>query len=901
MNDWMYLWAKTDQENLWHPLMWHMIDSASVAKKLWDHSLSKDTRSMIARVLGLSEEQARDLIAYWISLHDFGKGGPGFQAKSSVCRDRLCQLGTFPFEPMPAQLNQFHGTATTWILLEEIWNQFPPRSPEDQFYRNLAYILGGHHGEIPDTQTIINRLEVRFHLGNKDWSTKRADINAALKAVYHPAETFTIPAERAAQNALLLVLAGMTTTADWIASNSIYFPYEPETTPIDSYVELSEKRAEEALKALGWIGWKAAGEMKPFDKMFPFPPKPLQQSFIDQTEGLESPFIVILEAPTGSGKTESALYLSDQSIQKKQMAGMYIAMPTTATSNQIFSRTTKFLSDRYPDQQINTQLIHGSALFNELVHTIKIKGIAADNTGGSESYENIYVEEWFQPKKKSLLAPFGIGTVDQAFLSVMRCRHFFLRLFGLANKVVIFDEVHAYDVYMTEIFLRLLSWLKMINSSVIILSATLPKESRREMVRAFSGRDLDIPELSAPFPRVTISSEGGTREKSLGAIESRSVALHWISMEQLIPALKEKLKEGGNVAVILNRVNHVIECYEQLKNHFPEEELIVFHSRFPFVWRDEIEKKVLANYGKEGKRPARSIVIATQVIEQSLDLDFDLIISALAPVDLLIQRVGRLHRHSERETPVIRPAAMRKPELWLLKPQEEEAIPNFGKDTFIYERYVLARTWFVLKGRSALVLPGDTDELIEKVYSKNPVEEISPEIQTTLEPDLQKMEGRDAKDHLKVIQQLVAKPGSRIIGNLTNEFREEEDGKLSHSMHVLTRNAEPSVDLICILREENGVEATLAGKRPVTNQRKLEFEEIVSLQKSKVSVSYSTLGDRLEAFETPALWKKTAGLSRAKKVVFCWDPLSRQYVSEPQGVVLDRNLGLIVLKKEEGG
>lgn len=901
MNDWMYLWAKTDQENLWHPLMWHMIDSGSVAKKLWDHSLSKGTRSLIARVLGLSEEQARDLIAYWISLHDFGKGGPGFQAKSTICKDRLSQLGTFPFEPMPAQLDQFHGTATTWILLEEIWSQFPPRSPEDQFYRNLAYILGGHHGEIPDTQTIIRGLEARFHLGNNDWRKKRAEINAALKAVYHPAETFTIPAERDKQNALLLVLAGMTTTADWIASNSDYFAYEPETIPVDSYVQLSEKRAEEALKALGWIGWKATGALKSFHGMFPYPPHPLQQSFIDQTEGLESPFLVILEAPTGSGKTESALYLADQTIQKKQMAGMYIAMPTMATSNQIFSRTTKFLSDRYPDQHINTQLIHGSALFNDLVRTLKIKGIAADAAGGSKNYENIYVEEWFQPKKKSLLAPFGIGTVDQAFLSVLRCRFFFLRLFGLANKVVIFDEVHAYDVYMTEIFLRLLSWLRLINSSVIILSATLPKESRREMVRAFSGRNLDIPELSAPFPRVTAASEGEFLEKSLGEAASRLVALRWFSWEELIPALKEKLENGGNVAIILNRVDHVIECYEQLRNHFPAEELIVFHSRFPFVWRDEIEKKVLANYGKGGKRPKRSIVIATQVIEQSLDLDFDLIISALAPVDLLIQRAGRLHRHDGGKTPLTRPEAMRNPELWLLKPQEEGTIPDFGKDSCVYARYILARTWFVLKDRSALVLPGDTDELIEKVYSKNPVEEISPEIQKKLEPDLQKMEGRDAEDHLKVIQQLVAKPGSRIIGNLTNEFHEEEDGNLSHSMQVLTRNAEPSVDLICILREENGVEATLAGKQPVTNHGKIEFEEIAALQKSKVSVSYSTLRDRLKALETPALWKKTAGLSRAKKVVFHWDPLSLQYVSEPQGVVLDRNLGLIVLKKEEGG
>jgi CRISPR-associated endonuclease/helicase Cas3 len=263
-----------------------------------------------------------------------------------------------------------------------------------------------------------------------------------------------------------------------------------------------------ALNQLGWIGWQPRGEVITFKEMFPgYSPNQVQINVIQLAKDIQSPYLVILEAQTGSGKTEAALYLSDISLQTDEKKGIYFALPTQATSNQMFQRVSKFLARRYPDRDINLHLVHGKALYNPKASAFSISNIWSEI---GEKEGNLHSYSWFLPRKRTLLAPFGVGTVDQTFISVLRSRHFFVRLFGLSHKVLVFDEVHAYDVYMTEVFKNLLHWLRSIGTSVIILSATLTKSERKELLDAYTGKDNQLDDI--PYPRITASFNNQIKE-----------------------------------------------------------------------------------------------------------------------------------------------------------------------------------------------------------------------------------------------------------------------------------------------------------------------------------------------------------------------------------------------------
>ena len=648
------LWAKTSQVNeSWHPLLWHLIDSGMVARAMWDDYLAESLKKKFQRNLSLQAEEARNLIAFWCSLHDIGKAGPAFQRKSPRFIPVLQKLGLeFPLEH--STLHGYHGLASTWILK----SYFASTISDRRFGNALAMTIGGHHGQFPSNGNVVETTYQFDHLGNDAWNDTRLSIIEILHDTFEVPAIMEIPAERSERNAFLMEIAGLITMVDWIASNEDYFPYTDHLMAISEYITKSSKQVASALNHIGFGGWSANGSAFEFKQLFPeYTPNTLQQRFIDHTRGLQPPFLAILEAPTGSGKTESAFFLADRTIQLNHQAGFYIAMPSKATSNQMFRRTLAFLARRYPKDTLNVHLVHAAALLNDEFKKIRFTAIGQDQIAKSG---HLTSAAWFLPRKKTLLAPFGIGTVDQTFQSVMRSKHFYLRMFGLSHKVVIFDEVHAYDVYMIEIFKRLLSWLRAVDTSVIILSATLPESSRIELIEAYQGDQSHLSQKE--FPRLTLVSPEGTKAYSLGKPENRMVQVDWLVDETIEQYCQVLLAEGGNIAIICNRVQRVQDLYERLITIFPAQEIIVFHSRFPYTCRADIENEVLEKYGKGSKnRPERSIVIATQVIEQSLDLDFDAIISDLAPIDLMIQRIGRLHRHSLSSTPPKRPSRLRKP------------------------------------------------------------------------------------------------------------------------------------------------------------------------------------------------------------------------------------------------
>jgi CRISPR-associated endonuclease/helicase Cas3 len=328
----------------------------------------------------------------------------------------------------------------------------------------------------------------------------------------------------------------------------------------------------------------------------------------------------------------------------------------------------------------------------------------------------VEAQSWFAAKKRPLLAPFGVGTIDQSLLSVLQTKHWFVRLFGLSGKVVIFDEVHAYDAYMSTILERVLHWLAEVDCTVILLSATLPEAKRKAFAKAYSGRDdgeyKRYPRITLARPRHYPNAETDSSPvcAEIAMEEPRAVGLRFAmtDLPTLTATLSEQLTHGGCAAVISNTVNRSIEVYEHLRDNLKDTECSLFHARTLQMWRREREEEVLRKFGKRDPqekdsdgyfinpdRPPRAVLVATQVIEQSLDLDFDLMISEIAPIDLLLQRSGRLHRHPRQ-----RPAGLEKAQLIVLCDGEAAGPPpeSFGKSIeFVYDRYVLLRTWLAVR------------------------------------------------------------------------------------------------------------------------------------------------------------------------------------------------------------
>jgi CRISPR-associated endonuclease/helicase Cas3 len=723
--------------------------------------------------------------------------------------------------------------------------------------------------------------------------------------IFNPKIGFELPQVEKDRNVFLTLFSGFTSVADWIGSMTEFFPYEKSVNiSLEEYASRSAANAEDALSSLGWFNWKADGRTLTFKEMFPFiaSPNSIQQRIVDEVAKTPLPALLILESPTGSGKTEAALYAADVWLQSQRGSGMYIAMPTQATSNQMYKRTSDFLLRRYPDEKnLNFHLVHGGALLEDK-KAIEAQGVSDDddqkNTDGG-----IRAEAWFLPRKRTLLVPFGVGTVDQALMSVLQTRHFFVRMFGLQNKVVIFDEVHAYDTYMSELFKRLLAWLKQIGVSVILLSATLSEKTRRELTAAYLGREeVDLP--PARYPRLTIASSAGIQSLALDTPSSRTVQLQPcdVQPQTIIEHLRTALQNGGCAAVICNRVARAQELYKEIQaaGLVPDVDLILFHARFPFAWREEIEKSVLGKFekGENGapnpNRPKKSIVVTTQVIEQSLDLDFDYMVSDLAPIDLLIQRVGRLHRHSQNDS--TRPQNLKMPKLLIAFPQRDD-IPEFGHDEYIYDRSVMLKTWQALKDKSEMILPDETTALIESVYSDK-IEINDKALQKEMEEAIEKAEGKERADVFKAVQQLICAPDDDSLLTQRNSNLDEDDLTIHKAFRAMTRDADPSISLICLHRVNGVLYLNPEGDgTPLDISAKPDKELIKLLLRQSISVQNRKVIDYFTENKPEFTWKETAALKYAIPVIFEEGRFTLK--DKKYFMILDRTTGLTIQKEEQ--
>ena len=697
------IWAKSGDPNA-HGLLAHMLDVAAVAEVMLEREPAR-TLDWAASAFGLPRQYCARWLAALAGLHDFGKAIAGFQAKwpQGMTVDQAHGL-SFPKHACGVT---DHSRATAALLLRPLSGLADAKR---DWLRHALQAISAHHGF---HFTPVEIHDARPKGEPPEWAQARQAILDAYWQTLTPQGT-PIPDEIPLP--AVNWLAGLTSIADWIASNPEWFALGERHDDLGSHYAHARALADVALQHIHWNPARRLLEtpadlnalLSRMTGRPDLPARPLQQAGDALLRGVQGPALLLVEAPMGEGKTELA-FLAHLHLQAtNEHRGLYVALPTQATGNALFTRALAFLQ-AFGVVPGDVQLIHGGAWMNEEAQGLRAVRLRSINQDRGETLE---AATWFSQRRRPLLSPYGVGTIDQALFAALNVKHHFVRLWGLSNRVVVLDEVHAYDTYTSGLIASLLQWLKALCSSVVLMSATLPQARRDELLAAWGVNQKDVPEKS--YPRLFLADAQGVRGDSFAARDLPSITLKPLAedLTYMADQALALLAGGGCGAVIVNTVDRAQQLYALLRERLSADAaLLLFHARYPMDERAERERQVLAHFGPQGERPEKALMIATQVAEQSLDLDFDFMLSDLAPVDLLLQRAGRLHRHLRE-----RPQAHRQARLWVAGLQPEFPDLKTTAWKFVYDTYILGRTWALLQCETMLTLPGDIDRLVQAVY-----------------------------------------------------------------------------------------------------------------------------------------------------------------------------------------
>ena len=875
-----HIWAKTAKSGGtgWHPLILHVLDVTASADAILERE-PETTRNRIGEILGLKWQEARAWILLVVACHDLGKACPGFQCKWEN------MTGMDPGRSPNTEIN--HAFVSQIALSELLQEMDWP----GQLAELVSDAVGCHHGSRASPNTLEHLAGDRAAIGRDPWAQARRGLFEALLDILQPRK---IPAKSTLSGPDFMLLSGLTSFSDWIGSNEDHFPFgSPEDC--ENLPEWFQKRRAQADLALDAIGWEPrtplSSEAKSFEQVFGFTPRPLQQAVADAIAGLNKPAILLVEAPMGEGKTEAALFAHLELQRRFGHRGLYVALPTKATGNAMFKRTLKFLRSQGTDRMLDLQLLHGAKLLNDTFQNLHLSGIHDPSTGGE-----VCAGEWFTNKKRALLSEYGVGTVDQALLPILPVRHNFVRLWGLANRVVVFDEIHAYDAYTGTLLVHLLRWLLALGSSVVLLSATLSPSIRRKLAGVVAG---NLPDKEQEYPRLSVFCPGQeVGQKHFKADPARRLTLRLQGIPPDLPgmrsALEEHLANGGMGLALVNTVQRAQDLYRLFPEGEPLEregervgkrladgtEVFLFHARFPADRRQEREELVLDVFGEGGSREGRKILIATQVAEQSLDLDFDLIATDLAPIDLVLQRAGRLWRHARKSRPISEP-------ILLVAGLAGDEPPSFAKPLWwgaVYREDILLRTWSLLRDgqRQNLTLPDEIDNLVQAVYEEQIG--VAESLQERLEKALMDGDGKAIAHTGQANQAIIGFPDDASWNDPARFVLYDEDEPGVHrTLMAQTRLGEDSIVAIPLWPEDGfRPEAT-----PAFAQAKQWFLRAVSLSRKGVVRKIKPLG-------VPEGWKKSPLLRNCFPLLL---GVEGRW-TEDATVRLDEDLGVVYESKE---
>lgn len=758
------LWGKSAERaggtvNL---LLQHLFDAMAVGSLIWDRYLALGLRRRLEEAVG---GDGRRLYVWLCGLHDVGKASPAFQRM----KPRLGEQATRAGLPLPPERQADgpwrHERAGAMVLREVLDVAWPEaRDQLDWIWPMVA----GHHGVFYGAGQVQIRPQARDRRrrlqGDESWGTVQRALVDIVTAVAGWADLGAACPRVAPSRADQLALSGFVTMADWIASDEHRFQGVDRWEAVS--VACAHHRAQRAWEDIGFQpGWgeSLAAERASFVDRFGKPPRPFQEMAVEAATAMPAPGLLVLEAPMGEGKTEAALAAAEVLAARFGADGVYVAMPTQATSDAMYERVERWL--RSFGRPLPLALLHGRRRLSELARGQSLPaippdqvegrgatevdgygmsadvpsfaGVCEDHSPGTEQSDR--PAEWFFGRRRGLLAANGVGTIDQALYAGTRTRYVALRYAGLAGKVVIFDEVHAADAYMTEFLGDLLRWLGNGGVPVVLLSATLAPGQREKLVREYvEGATIATRTAPKAVPSVvgypsaltaSVDAEVSFQVRTGSSWRPSAAVKVSICLEPdlddpvpIVEMLRDKLSDGGCVLVIRNTVARAQDTYRHLLDDFGDD-AVLLHSRFTSNTRWRTTQRLLDALGPSASaRPRRLVVVATQVAEQSFDVDADLLVTDLAPVDLMLQRAGRTHRHERPASD--RPAALCSPEVVVTGLRLSGDRPWFppGSEA-VYGRHHLLRAAAVVRraaGGKGWSIPADVPQLVAEAYGPEP-------------------------------------------------------------------------------------------------------------------------------------------------------------------------------------
>lgn len=779
-NKYFQYWGKADPnypgELKWHPVVYHCLDVAAVAAAWWDE------RPVIQRIFLASfdwpEQEANRLqawVLFFVALHDLGKFDIRFQQKSlEALRLAWPELNLGDVDESLAR-NFDHGLAGyAWAMRElDGWAEDGSASHRDDWRPWLAAVAG-HHGDLPSGNDSGGEY-AEHHVMEHDRLARHAFVSELAGLFLAPVNSSLQDSPPACSPSAQAWLAGFCSVCDWIGSNTEAFSYrESGKVPADYFeARVIEVKSQSWLHRFGLLA--EAGAYGGVNTL-------LSQGKGESPRGVQvlvddlpaEPGLTLIEAPTGSGKTEAALAYAWRLLEAGVADSIVFALPTQATANAMFTRAVEFALKAFG--VANVVVAHGKRDFNEAFQRLVGNGQGRSAQGKIEA--SVQCAEWLaSSRKRVFLGQIGVCTVDQVLLSVLPVRHKFVRGFGLNKSVLIVDEVHAYDAYMHGLLGEVLRRQKATGGSAILLSATLHAGARAKLLEAWESSGAD----DAPYPALWHATQGVAACLTVPDNQRparREVAIECLKLpgafpdEVLLGRIVSAAESGALVAVVMNLVDDAQRLARLLRDRtaLPVD---VFHARYRFMDRQRKEQAALDHYGRNAPRESGHILVATQVVEQSLDLDFDWMLTQICPVDLLFQRLGRLHRH-QRDT---RPAGFELPCSTVLSVEGVD----YGLHKLIYgNTRVLWRTEQLLGGGGRIVFPEAYRNWIEQVYQRD---------DWTDEPEAIALE----HDVFRAMQHQRQAEALRLTTMSVSQFRDEDSVATT-----LTRDGEMSLTVLPI-------------------------------------------------------------------------------------------------------
>ncbi|MFB9523584.1 type I-E CRISPR-associated protein Cse1/CasA [Streptomyces cremeus] len=835
-------WAKHERKTDGHLPLWrHLADSAATAGKLWDEWLPASIKSLVAEDMSGNADDARRLVVFLAGVHDIGKATPAFSCQVESLADSMRTAGlemSTAAQYGPDRRMAPHGLAGQ-LLLQEWLSERCGMSA--RLSGQFAVVAGGHHGTPPEHQQ-IHDLQLRPWLLRHPGDTEELWRSVQFELMDSIAELAGVTGQLADWGSVRLtqpvqvILTAIVILSDWIASSAELFPYDPDSwQPAGAAGEARRLRA-------AWEGLDLPGPWAPaepdqsaealFAERFDLPVgarvRPVQVEAVKMARAMESPGLLMIEAPMGEGKTEAALAAAEVMAARSGAGGLLVALPTRATGDAMFPRLLDWLDQQPSEGSWSVVLAHAKAALNEVWSGFMRRGhrtITAVEPDRSQQLSPIrsprsepaglQAHQWLRGRKKSLLASFAVGTIDQLLFAGLKSRHLALRHLAVAGKVVIIDEVHAYDAYMGRYLDRVLEWLATYRVPVIMLSATLPAERRRALAASYTGtavEDSSVEQDPSAYPLITAVAPGAPVQcvRPAAASERRTgVTLERLDddLVQLADRLTQELQNGGCALVVRNTVQRVLDTADALRERFGSANVTVTHSRFLAADREARDAELRDTFGPYGKRPdGAHIVVASQVVEQSLDVDFDLLVTDLAPVDLMLQRMGRLHRHLRQRPPrLVQARCLVTGAAWAADPPQ----PARGSE-FIYRRHALLRTLAVLGpylDGEHLVLPDHISPLVQAAYGEDEVgpPEWAEHLSTARTEHFRHLADKRQKAEAFLLGP-VKRAGRPIYGWLGANAGDTDD---SPSGRAQVRDSEESLEVLVVQRLRDGTLATV--------------------------------------------------------------------------------------------